>query len=112
MRDTLHNSRDTYEKRVTDVLIKYQDCVVLWLEIDGIRSLSEIEEALKSTSHKISHPTLWRSAQRLLKAGLISKVAMRGHSPIYSKKIWNQELDIDGFVRKRFTEQKSNSTQS
>lgn len=107
MRDNLHDRREAYEERVEKVLSKYPNCVTLWLEIDDIRSLMEIENDLKSAGQPISHTTLWRAAKRLLKAGLIKKVAMKGRSPVHSKKLWAKELNIDEYVGKKFAEQES-----
>lgn len=107
MTDTWHDRRAMYENRVRKVLEKYPNCVKLWLEIDDIRSLKEIEEYLESTGQKIPHVTLWWSSQKLLKDGLIKKVAKKGRSPVYSKKPWAKELNIDDFVRKTFIEQES-----
>ena len=107
MKDSFHDRRETYEKRAEKVLSKYPFCLTLWLEIDGIRSINEIEEDLKSAGQIVSHVTLWRSSKRLLRAGLIKKVATKGRSPVYSKKLWAKELNIDDYVRKRFLEQES-----
>jgi len=107
MRDTWHERRNIYENRVREVLEKYPNCITLWLEIDGVRSLKEIEEYLQSTGQRIPQPTLWRSSKILFKAGLIQKVAKKGRSPVYSKKPWAKELNMDDYVRKTFVEQES-----
>lgn len=107
MKDSLHDRRDAYEKRVKKVLLKYPVCQTLWLEIDGTRSINEIEENLKSAGQTIPHVTLWRYSKRLRKAGLIKKVATKGRSPVYSKKLWAKELNIDDYVRRILLEQES-----
>jgi len=106
MRDSIHDKPEVYKKRILDVLTKYPACVTLWLEIDGVRSLNEIEDALKSKGQSVAHVTLWRAKKRLCK-GLIHKISSKGKSPIFSKKPWAKELDIDEFVRKTFLEQKT-----
>jgi hypothetical protein len=106
MRDSIHDKPELYEKRVRDALTGHLACVTLWLEIDGVRSLAEIDTALKLSGHGIPNATLWRAAKRLSK-GLIFKKSSKSKSPIYSKKPWAKELDMDSFVRKTFIEQKS-----
>jgi len=101
MRDSIHDRPDTYKKRVLDALTGHPACVALWLEIDGERSLNEIEDSLKVKGNGIPQPTLWRAAKRLSK-GLIYKVKIKGKSPVYAKKVWAQELDIDDYVREQF----------
>lgn len=110
MRDSIHDKPEVYKKRVLDSLAKYPACITLWLEIDGERSLNEIEEALNLKAQNVAHATLWRAAKRLCK-GLIYKKSSKGKSPVFSKKPWAKELDMDEFVRKTFLEQKS-KTQS
>lgn len=104
-KDDFHERRDRYEKRVREVLEKCPNCVTLWLEIDSIRSMQEIEDTLKWEGQRVPKPSLWRASQRLLKAGLIRKIAMKKRSPVYAKKIWATELDIDDFVRETFLEE-------
>jgi len=106
-KDDFHERRDRYEERVRKVLEKCPNCVTLWLEIDSIHSLQEIENALKQQGRRIPHPSLWRASQRLVKAGLIRKISTKRKSPVYTKKIWATELDIDDFVRKTFLEEET-----
>jgi len=103
-RDSWHDQREKFEKRIKDVLAKNRKCVPLWLEIDGIRSMIEIEDSLKSEGKTISHATLWRLSKKLLNAGLIKKVGVKGISPIYSKKPGVKELNLDEYVREEFVE--------
>jgi len=107
MRDSWHERRESYENRVRNVLERCPNCITLWLEIDGTRSVKEIEENLASEGRKIPHVTLWWSNKKLLKAGLITKVGVKGGSPIYSKKPWAKELRIDDYVRSMFIEKDS-----
>ncbi len=107
MRDNWHERRKSYENRVKRVLEKYPNCATLWLEIDGVRSMDEIEDTLVSEGRKIPHVTLWRYSKRLIEAGLIKKVGVKGRSPVYSKKPWATELRIDDYVRSTFIEQDS-----
>jgi Fe2+ or Zn2+ uptake regulation protein len=69
------------------------------LEIDGMRSISEIEKSLTKQGNRIHTMTLWRASKRLLKKGLIKKVGVNGKSPIYAKKPWAKALDMDSYVR-------------
>ena len=104
-KDDFHERRDRYEERIRKVLEKCPNCVTLWLEIDNIRSMQEIEDTLKGEGQGIPHASLWRASQRLLKAGLIRKIAMKKRSPVYAKKVWATELNINDFVRKTFLEE-------
>lgn len=106
MRDSIHDKPEVYQKRVLDALTGYPACVTLWLEIDGVRSLNEIEDDLKSRGQVVPHATLWRAAKRLCR-GLIYKKSAKGKSPVFSKKPWAKELYMDDFVRKTFLEQQS-----
>jgi hypothetical protein len=101
MKDSIHDKPEIYEKRVLDALTGHPACAILWLEIDGTRSLIEIEETLKAKGKPVVHMTLWRAADRLSK-GLITKVGVKGKSPIYAKKTWAKELRMDDFVREKF----------
>jgi hypothetical protein len=101
MRDSIHDRPEVFEKRILNALEGHPACVILWLEIDGHRSLMEIEESLKDEGKPIAHATLWRAAKRLSK-GLIYKTGVKGISPVYAKKIWAEELDIDEYVREKF----------
>jgi hypothetical protein len=103
MRDSIHDKPEKYFTRVTDALSGFPACVTLWLEVDGQRSLIEIEEALTAAGKPVNHMTLWRAAKRLSKGrGLIYKTDVKGKSPIYSKKPWAEELCMDDFVREHF----------
>ena len=104
MRDSIHDKPEVYQKRVLDALTGHPACVTLWLEIDGVRSLNEIEDALKSKGQGVPHATLWRAAKRLCR-GLIYKKSAQGKSPVFSKKPWAKELFMDDFVRKKFLDQ-------
>jgi len=104
VRDDWHDQREKFEKRVRRIMEKSSDCVKLWLELDGIRSVNEIEEDLSSKGEEIAHTTMWRCCKKLVDAGLIKKVGTKGKSPVYSKKMWAKELNIDDFVRQNFLE--------
>lgn len=105
MKDSFHDRRDHYEKRVRKVLEKHLICIILWLEIDGIRSFKEVEDDIKLEGRNIPHVSLWRAKERLLRAGLIKKIGMKRRSPVFTKKPWAKELNIDDFVRKAFLEE-------
>jgi len=101
MEDSWHERRDIYEKRVSKVLEGDKNATVLYLQIDGSRSISEIENSLSMSGQRIAHKTLWMATKRLLKAGLIKKVGIKGKgsSPIYARKPWAKALDIETYVR-------------
>ena len=101
MKDSIHDKPEVYRKRVLDALSGNPACIALFLEIDGTRSLSEIEADLKAKGQEFAHATLWRAARRLCR-GLIYKIGIKGKSPIYSKKAWAKELYMDDFVREKF----------
>jgi hypothetical protein len=105
MKDTIHDDPEKYQRRVMDALTGYIACVSLWLEVDSERSLIEIEAALKTNGKPVNHMTLWRAAKRLSKRGLIYKTGVKGISPVFSKKTWAEELDMDDFVREKFNVQ-------
>lgn len=87
-------------KHITiDEIDSFKKAATLYLEIDGYRSISDIERDLLSQQRKIPHMSLWRASLRLLRAGLIRKAGVKGKSPIYSKKPWATALDMDNYVR-------------
>jgi hypothetical protein len=106
LEDQWHEKRLTYEERVRKALMSDKNATTLYLEIDGSRSISDIEKDLLSHQRKIPHMSLWRASLRLLRAGLIRKAGVKGKSPIYSKKPWAIALDIDSYVRTEILPQK------
>lgn len=107
VKNSFHDRRNNYEKRVKDALMNHPNCITLWFEIDDTRSLKEIEKDLKSEGRRIPQPTLWRASLRLFRAGLIDKVGVKRRSPVYAKKQWVKELNIDDYVRETFLEEES-----
>jgi hypothetical protein len=101
LEDTWHEKRTTYEERVRKVLEGNMNATTLYLEIDGIRSISEIEKNLMTLGKRVPTVSLWRASNRLLKGGLIKKVGVKKNSPIYSKKPWAKALDMDSYVRSK-----------
>ncbi|MEM3385993.1 MAG: hypothetical protein QXE78_10765 [Nitrososphaeria archaeon] len=106
LEDQWHERKDVYIKRVEKVLADNKNVILLYLEIDGVRSLSEIEKCLIDKQKKIPHVSLWRAAQKLLKNGLIKKVGVKGNSPIYAKKPWAKALDLDNYVKTNILQEK------
>jgi len=105
MRDDWHDRRERYESRVRKVLEQYPNCVQTWLAIDGLRSVKELGDYLQSVvGEDISHRTVSRCCKRLCRAGVIKKVGAKGKSPVYSKKGWTKELNLDDYVRQTFLE--------
>ena len=105
LQDTWHLNRERYRKLVKDVLQGNPNSITLYLEIDGVRSIKEIEDSLATSEQKISHATLWRASQRLLRGGLIRKVGVRSRSPIFAKKPWALALRMDDYVRKKILQE-------
>lgn len=102
--DTWHLDRDRYEELVKRTLSGDNKAITLYLEIDGVRCLTEIYEALQSKGSRISRMTLWRAEQKLLSGGLIRKIGKKKKSPIYEKKRWAYALNMEDYVRKLFSE--------
>jgi len=105
LEDQWHEKRPTYEERVRKALEGDKNATVLYLEIDGVRSIIEIERDLASQQKRIPTMSLWRASQRLLKKGLIKKVGVKGKSPIYAKKPWAKALDLDSYVRTKILQE-------
>lgn len=99
MEDSWHDRREDYERRVQKALKDDPNGTILYLEVDGNRSIDEIEKALPASGRKIPHTSLWRAARRLRQQGLIRKVGIKGHSPVYAKQPWAKPLDMDNYVR-------------
>jgi predicted Zn-dependent protease len=102
LQDQWHERRPIYEDRIRKTLSRDKNAAILFLEMDGKRSMIEIERDLAAKQITIIHMTLWRASLRLVKAGLITKVDVKGTSPVYSKKQWAIVLDMDDYVRTEF----------
>lgn len=107
LEDQWHERRTIYEERVKKALESDKNAAILYLEIDGIRSIKEIERDLINQQRRIPTMTLWRASQRLLKKGLIKKIGVKRGSPIYTKKPWAKALDIDNYVRREILQEKT-----
>ena len=107
VQDAWHLNRERYEKMLNDVLQGDPNCTTLYLEIDGLRSVKEIEDGLSVSGRKLSQPTLWRASQKLLRGGLIRKVGVKSNSPIFAKKRWALALHLDEYVRTKITQRES-----
>jgi hypothetical protein len=99
LQDSWHLNRERYERMVSDVLKGDPICTTLYLEIDGLRSIIEIEGDLSISGHRVPHPTLWRASQKLMNGGLIRKIGVKFRSPIFAKKSWALALRLDDYVR-------------
>ena len=106
LEDQWHEKRSTYEERVRKALEGDKNATTLYLEIDGVRSIKEIEKNLASQQRRIPTMSLWRASQKLLKKGLIKKMGVKGKSPIYKKKPWAKALDLDSYVRTKILQEK------
>jgi hypothetical protein len=88
LQDTWHDRRDKYLDLVKKVLEDNPNATRLFLEIDGFRSVKEIEIAITSTGKRIPHVTLWRASKDLEKGGLVKKIGIKDQSPIFTKRPW------------------------
>jgi|WetSurMetagenome_2_1015567.scaffolds.fasta_scaffold34024_2 hypothetical protein len=99
LEDQWHERRQVYEDRVKKVLIGDKNATTLYLEIDGLRSINEIEKQLEISQRRIPHKSLWRACLRLKESGLIVKTDVKDKSLVYSKRPWANALNIDNYVR-------------
>jgi len=97
LRDQWHENREKYEKRVDNAIAGHTLRVRVFLAIDSIKSVIEIERELRAP-----HVSVWRSSEHLRKKGLIRKIGNKSGSPVYAKKPWVKELDLDDYVREKF----------
>ena len=102
--DAWHLDRDKYEELVKRTLDRNDKAIALYLEIDGVKCLTEIHESLGEKGVDINRMTLWRAEQKLLSGGLIRKVGKKNKSPIYEKKRWAYALNMDDYAKKLLTE--------
>jgi hypothetical protein len=109
LEDQWHERRVSYEERIRNALVGDKNATILYLEIDGVRSIREIEKDLASKQSRVPTMSLWRASQRLLKTGLIKKVSVKGISPVYAKKPWAKALDLDSYVRTKILQQEKPS---
>ena len=109
LQDQWHHKRKEFEERVTKCLTNDSNATALFLEIDGERSMDEIEKAFVTAGKPIPHVSLWRASKKLEGGGLVKKVAIKGRSPVYAKRPWARALDMDSFVRKEILGQESAS---
>lgn len=109
LEDQWHERRSNYENRVRKALEADKNSTVLYLEIDGVRSIAEIEKSLTQQGNRIPTMSLWRASKRLRKNGLVKKVGVKGKSPIYAKKPWAKALDLDNYVRTEILQQEKSS---
>jgi hypothetical protein len=99
LEDQWHERRQGDEDRVKKALTGDKNATILFLEIDGLRSINEIEKELETTAGRIPHKSLWRACLRLKQSGLIVKTDIKNKSLVYSKRPWAKALDIDSYVR-------------
>ena len=109
LEDQWHERKSSYEDRVKKALEGDKNAAILYLEIDSVRSIEEIEKDLVSQQNRIPTTSLWRASKKLLKNGLIKKTGVKGKSPIYAKKPWAKALDIDSYVRTKVLQQEKSS---
>jgi hypothetical protein len=100
LQDSWHERKDVYLSRIRNALGKNPNASQLFLQIDGTRSMNEIEDALMASGRSIPHVTLWRSSKILVSNGLVKQVGVKGTSPVFAKKPWALSLSVDEYVRK------------
>ena len=100
LQDQWHDRRSDFEARVRKCLSGDKNAIILYLEVDGQRSIEEIESALMTAGRRIAHVSLWRASVRLVEGGLVRKYGVKGRSPVYDKRPWAKVLDMEGYVRK------------
>lgn len=96
-RDRWHENRPSYVARVERGISNSKFGAVIFLAIDGVKSVTEIIQELH-----IPQKSAWRAFESLRREGLLKPVkAIRG-SPVYAKRPWVKELGIDEYVREKF----------
>jgi hypothetical protein len=103
--DRWHDDKESYLKRVEKALDNNPLRVRIFLAIDGVRSVNEIEAEVKSP-----HTSVWRAFQHLHKEGITRKIGSKSGSPVYSKKPWVKVLNVDDHVREKYPETTSVET--
>ena len=101
LQDQWHHRRKEFEERVMACLANDNNATTLFLQVDGTRSIDEIEKAFVAEGKPIPHVSLWRACKKLEGCGLLKKVGVKGRSPIFDMRPWARALDMDSFVRKR-----------
>ena len=109
LEDQWHERRSAYEERVNRTLSGDKNATILYLEIDGRRSMREIEKDLMNRQQRVSTMSLWRASQKLINSGLTRKIGIKANSFVYEKKPWAKALDIDSYVKTKFTQQEKPS---
>jgi len=109
LEDQWHERRSVYEERVNRTLSGDKNATVLYLEIDGRRSIREIGKDLMNRQQRVPTMSLWRASQRLIKSGLTRKIGIKANSPVYEKKPWAKALDIDSYVKTKIIQQEKPS---
>jgi hypothetical protein len=102
LRDNYYEDISKYKRRLDNALSKRKEAPILYLEIDGFRCTSEIESNLTSIGKEIPHTNAWRAFNDMKREGIIFKKGVKGRSPIYDKKLWAKELDLDNYVRNKY----------
>lgn len=93
--DQWHENRERYQKRVDNALAGHPLRIKVFLAIDGIKSVKDVEIELKAPQASV-----WRAFNHLYKKGLTRKIGSKSGSPIYAKKPWIKALCIDDYVRR------------
>ncbi len=94
----MHVGREKYQKLVGETLDNNVTRIKVFLEVDGLKSRKEIQDAVGG-----AQPTIWRAIDHLSSHGLIFALEQtKGGSPVYDKPRWVKTLRIDDYVRKTF----------
>lgn len=99
LRDRWHDDKERYLKRVDKALGNNRLRIRVFLAIDGIKSVKEIEDEIKEP-----HVSVWRAFQHLKREGIAKKIGSKSGSPVYIKKPWVKSLCIDDYVINKYPE--------
>ena len=102
LREDYYENPEKYKNRLDKVLSKRKESPLLWLEIDGFRCINEIRSDLETKGHKVPQSNIWRASEDMRKGGIIFKIDTKGRSPVYDKKLWAKELDLDNYVKEKY----------
>jgi len=103
----MHFNRSKYEELITLTLEGNKLRAEVFLEVDSLKSLKEIQEIIMRTIGG-SQPTIWRAFDHLEANGVIFKLEdTKNRSPVYAKPRWVKMLRIDDYVRQKFPKQEA-----
>ncbi len=97
----MHLNRAKYEEMVSRALSGNPVRIKVFLQIDGLKSRKEIQDAVGEIQS-----TIWRAIDYLESHGLVFALEItKGGSPVYDKMRWIKTLRLDGYVKKTLGDQ-------